>query len=156
MRDASANPMVLREYPITEGDSVIGYIDLISRRAYEYLDDAESTEIDFPDARAETLGFDPKAEATVQVFKTYHAQHSGKVSLGRVWSGEIKYSQNVGGQRIGGIQKIVGANAEKLNSACAGDIRPACRPGCGPAGGNPRRLGALGPLPIFLNYYAGV
>ena len=75
-----------------------------------------------PDARAETLGFDPEAEAAVQVFKTYHAQHSGKVSLARVWSGEIRDSQTIGGQRIGGLQKLVGANAEKLTSASAGDI----------------------------------
>ena len=179
MRDVSSHPLLLREYPITEGDSVTGYIDLISRRAYTYVDNAESTEIEFPAdladeveiargdmleiladfddtileklledelpdvdeiyakaaeamrngqlvpvyfgsaeknhgirrvlkalrheapqpaARAESLGFDPAAETTVQVFKTYHAQHSGKVSLARVWSGEAKDGQTVGWQ----------------------------------------------------------
>jgi elongation factor G len=48
MREVSANPLLLREYLITEGESVIGYIDLISRRAYAYVDNAESTEIGFP------------------------------------------------------------------------------------------------------------
>ena len=203
MREVSANPLLLREYPITEGESVTGYIDLISRRAYAYVDNAESTEIGFPEdladeveiargdmleiladfddtileklledelpdveeiyaraaeamrngqlvpvyfgsaeknhgirrvlkalrheapqpaARAESLGFEPDAEATVQVFKTYHAQHSGKVSLARVWSGTVTDGQTLGGNRIGGMQKPVGANTEKISSAGPGDV----------------------------------
>lgn len=203
MREVSANPLLLREYLITEGESVIGYIDLISRRAYAYVDNAESTEIGFPKnladeveiargdmleiladfddmileklledelpdveeiyaraaeamrngqlvpvyfgsaeknhgirrvlkalrheapqpaARAESLGFEPDAEATVQVFKTYHAQHSGKVSLARVWSGTVTDGQTLGGNRIGGMQKPVGANTEKISSAGPGDV----------------------------------
>ena len=203
MREVSANPLLLREYPITEGESVTGYIDLISRRAYAYVDNAESTEIGFPKnladeveiargdmleiladfddmileklledelpdveeiyaraaeamrngqlvpvyfgsaeknhgirrvlkalrheapqpaARAESLGFEPDAEATVQVFKTYHAQHSGKVSLARVWSGTVTDGQTLGGNRIGGMQKPVGANTEKISSAGPGDV----------------------------------
>ncbi|MGB0631912.1 MAG: elongation factor G [Alphaproteobacteria bacterium] len=203
MREVSAHPLLLREYPITEGEAVTGYIDLISRRAYAYVDNAESTEIDFPDdlsdeieiarsdmleiladfddtileklledeapdvdeiyakaaqamrngqlvpvyfgsaeknhgirrvlkalrheapqpaARAESLGFDPNTEATVQVFKTYHAQHSGKVSLARIWSGTVKDGQTLGGNRVGGMHKPVGANAEKITSAGPGDV----------------------------------
>lgn len=203
MREVSANPLLLREYLITEGESVIGYIDLISRRAYAYVDNAESTVIGLPEdladeveiargdmleiladfddtileklledelpdveeiyaraaeamrngqlvpvyfgsaeknhgirrvlkalrheapqpaARAESLGFEPDAEATVQVFKTYHAQHSGKVSLARVWSGTVTDGQTLGGNRIGGMQKPVGANTEKISSAGPGDV----------------------------------
>lgn len=203
LKDICANPLLLREYPITEGDAVTGYVDLVSRRAYKYVDGAESTEIDFPDAlsdevevareemletladfddtileklleeqipdideiyskaaeamrnghlvpvyfgsaennhgirrvlkalrhdapqpdkRAENLGFDPAGAATVQVFKTYHAQHSGKVSLGRVWAGEIGDGQTLSGNRIGGLQKMVGSQAEKISSAGLGDV----------------------------------
>jgi len=75
-----------------------------------------------PAARAESLGFEPDAEATVQVFKTYHAQHSGKVSLARVWSGTVTDGQTLGGNRIGGMQKPVGANTEKISSAGPGDV----------------------------------
>ena len=75
-----------------------------------------------PVARAESLGFEPDAEATVQVFKTYHAQHSGKVSLARVWSGTVTDGQTLGGNRIGGMQKPVGANTEKISSAGPGDV----------------------------------
>lgn len=203
MRAVSAHPLLLREYPITEAEAVTGYIDLISRRAYRYVDNAESVEIDFPahladeveiargemleiladfddgileklleeelpdvdeiyakaaeamrrgelvpvyfgsaehnhgirrvlkalrheappaDVRAKSLGFDPSAEPTVQVFKTYHAQHSGKVSLARVWSGDIKDGQTIGGNRIGGLQKLVGSQAEKITRAGPGDV----------------------------------
>lgn len=203
MRSVSANPLLLREYPITEGEAVTGYVDLISRRAYRYVDNAESEEIAFPDQlsdeveiargdmlefladfddtileklleeempdideiyekaaaamrrgelvpvyfgsaeqnhgirrvlkalrheapqpdiRARSLGFDPAAETTAQVFKTYHAQHSGKVSLARIWSGEVTDGQTLGGSRIGGLQKRLGGNAEKLTSAGPGDV----------------------------------
>ena len=203
MRGVSAHPLLLREYPITEGEAVTGYVDLISRRAYRYVDNAESTEIDFPDAladeveiargemletladfddsileklleeelpeideiyakaaeamrrgelvpvyfgsaeanhgirrvlkalrheapppdmRAAALGFDPAADTTVQVFKTYHAQHSGKVSLARVWSGGVKDGQTLGGSRIGGLQKLTGAQSTKVSQAGPGDI----------------------------------
>jgi len=203
MREVSANPLLLREYPITEGESVTGYIDLISRRAYAYVDNAESTVIGLPEdladeveiargdmleiladfddtileklledelpdveeiyaraaeamrngqlvpvyfgsaeknhgirrvlkalrheapqpaARAQSLGFEPDAKAIVQVFKTYHAQHSGKVSLARVWSGTVTDGQTLGGNRIGGMQKPVGANTEKISSAGPGDV----------------------------------
>lgn len=203
MRSVSAHPLLLREYPITEGEAVTGYVDLISRRAYRYVDNAESAEIDFPedlgdeveiargemleiladfddsileklleeeqpdvdeiyakaaeamrrgelvpvyfgsaeqnhgirrvlkalrheapqpDVRAESLGFDPTGEATVQVFKTYHAQHSGKVSLARVWAGEVRDGDTLGGSRIGGMQKPAGAQAGKVTRAGPGDI----------------------------------
>ncbi|MEE2662030.1 MAG: elongation factor G [Pseudomonadota bacterium] len=203
IRAVSNNPLLLREYPITENESVTGYVDLISRRAYNYVDGAESNEIEFPPhlteeieiargemleivadfddsileklledevpdvdeiyekaaeamrrgqlvpvyfgsaeknhgirrvlkalrheapqpaMRAENLGFDAAGEATAQVFKTYHAQHSGKVSLARIWSGAIKDGQTLGGVRIGGMQKLVGADTQKLSSAAAGDV----------------------------------
>lgn len=55
----SARPLLLREYPITEGDpgaaTVTGYVDLVSRRAYRYVDGAESSEIDFPDQLADEI-----------------------------------------------------------------------------------------------------
>ncbi|MEC7488099.1 MAG: elongation factor G [Pseudomonadota bacterium] len=203
IRTVSSKPLLLREYPITDGEAVSGYIDLISRRAYKYVDGAESTEIEFPQGlsdeveiargemleiladfddtileklledelpevdevyvkaaeamqngqlvpvyfgsaeknhgirrvlkalrheapqpivRAESLGFSFDAEPTAQVFKTYHAQHSGKVSLARVWSGEIREGQTLGGIRIGGLHRLMGANVEKITKAVAGDV----------------------------------
>lgn len=203
LKDAAGMPMLLREYPITDGETVVGHVDLTSRRAYSYVDGEESKEIEFPEAlsdevaiareemveelvdfddtilekmlededikadeiyeksakimcdraivpvffgsaershgvrrllkalrheapqpeqRTAALGFDPNGDPAVQVFKTFHAQHSGKVSLGRVWSGEIADGQTLGGSRIGSLQTLVGSQNEKIASAVFGDV----------------------------------
>jgi len=203
LKEAAGTPMFLREYPIADGDTVVGYIDLASRRAYSYVDGKDSEEIEFPEAlsdevtiareemlevlvdfddailekmleeeipeaeevyekaakimqdgdivpvffgsaershgvrrmlkalrhdapppekRAADLGFEPDGEAAVQVFKTFHAQHSGKISLARVWSGEVSDGQTLGGTRIGSLQLMVGSQAEKISKAAFGDV----------------------------------
>ena len=203
IRSISGVPLLLREYPIFKDETVIGYIDLISRRAYAYVEGAESKEMEFPKefseevelarqelletladfddkileklledelphvdeiyakaalamqkgqlvpvyfgsaeknygirrllkalrheapqpgVRAEKLNIDPKGEVAVQVFKTYHAPHSGKVSLARIWAGEVKDSQILSGCRISGIQKILGGDIEKVSSASIGEV----------------------------------
>ncbi|MCE2474020.1 MAG: elongation factor G [Alphaproteobacteria bacterium] len=203
LKEASGTPMLMREYPITDGETVVGYVDLTSRRAYSYVDGKESEEIEFPEAladevtlareemlevlvdfddaileklleeevpeadevyekaakimrdgdvipvffgsaershgvrrllkalrhdaprpeqRAAKLGFDPNGEAAVQVFKTFHAQHSGKISLARVWSGTVSDGQTLGGARIGSLQTMVGSQADKISKAAFGDI----------------------------------
>lgn len=203
LKEASGTPMLMREYPITDGEAVVGYVDLTSRRAYSYVDGKESEEIEFPDAladevtlareemlevlvdfddaileklledevpevdevyekaakimqdgdvvpvffgsaershgvrrllkalrhdaprpeqRAANLGFDPNGDAAVQVFKTFHAQHSGKISLARVWSGTVSDGQTLGGARIGSLQTMVGSQADKISEAAFGDV----------------------------------
>ncbi len=203
LKDVTGTPLLLREYPIRDGEAVTGYVDLASRRAYSYVEGKESTEIEFPESlsdevtlareemlevlidfddalleqmleektpeaaevyektakimrdrdivpvffgsaernhgvrrllkalrhdapqpaeRAAHLGFDPDGEAAVQIFKTFHAQHSGKISLARVWSGEIADGQTLGGARIGSLQALVGSQTEKIPSAGFGDV----------------------------------
>lgn len=203
LKEASGTPMLMREYPITDGETVVGHVDLTSRRAYSYVDGQESEEIEFPEAladevtlareemlevlvdfddaileklleeevpeadevyekaakvmrdgdivpvffgsaershgvrrmlkalrhdaprpeqRAANLGFDPNGDAAVQVFKTFHAQHSGKISLARVWGGTVSDGQTLGGARIGSLQTMVGSQADKISEAAFGDI----------------------------------
>ena len=203
LKNVAAVPLLLREYPITEGEAVTGYVDLSSRRAYSYVDGAESKEIEFPEAlsdeieiareemletladfddsileklledevpdvdeiyakaadamrdgqlvpvffgsaerthgirrllkalrhdtpgpelRAASLGFDSAAAATLQVFKTCHAQHSGKISLARIWAGEIRDGQTLGGGRVGSLLKMLGSQTEPIQSASVGVV----------------------------------
>lgn len=68
------------------------------------------------------LGIEPKGEALVQVFKTLHAAHVGKLSIARVWRGEISDGMTLGGQRLSGIYHLFGAKQEKLPKAIAGDV----------------------------------
>jgi elongation factor G len=74
---------------------------------------------------AERLGV-AKGEAVAQVVKTWHTTHGGKLSLARVFGGEIGEGMNVlgaGGEsaRVSGVFKPFGANFEKRGPAGAGE-----------------------------------
>lgn len=203
LREVACAPLLLREYPVVSGESVTGYVDLISRRAYSYVEGQESAETGFPDdiadeielartemletvadfddtileklledelpdvdevyskvggalrdghlvpvyfgsaernfgirrvlkalrhdtpgpeRRAAALGLGGGGDAVVQVFKTLHAQHSGKVSVGRVWRGEVSDGQTLAGARVGGLQRLFGGQPGKLAKAGPGDV----------------------------------
>jgi elongation factor G len=61
-------------------------------------------------------------DTVAQVIKTYHAPHSGKLTLVRVWSGQVSDGMSLGGVRVAGVLKLSGANQEKLGSAGAGAV----------------------------------
>jgi elongation factor G len=65
---------------------------------------------------------DPGREAVAQVIKTYHAPHSGKLSLVRVWNGTVSDGMTLGGVRVAGILRLTGAHQEKLAAAQAGEV----------------------------------
>ncbi|MBT5047735.1 MAG: elongation factor G [Rhodospirillaceae bacterium] len=75
-----------------------------------------------PDDSAARLGINASGEAVAQVFKTLHAAHSGKLSLARVWRGEISEGETLGGMRVGGLSKLMGANQTKSAKAVLGDV----------------------------------
>jgi elongation factor G len=75
-----------------------------------------------PDQSAQRLGIEPDGEAIAQVFKSLHAAHSGKLSIARVWRGEVSEGDTLSGQRIGGISKLMGSNQAKLTKAGLGDV----------------------------------
>jgi elongation factor G len=66
-------------------------------------------------------------DTVVQVIKTYHAPHSGKMSLVRVWSGAVNDGMTLGGVRVAGVLRLTGANQEKLASAPAGEVAALAR-----------------------------
>ena len=61
-------------------------------------------------------------ETVAQVIKTYHAPHSGKLSLTRIWSGQVTDGMTLNGVRVGGVLRLTGANQEKLAAASPGDV----------------------------------
>lgn len=75
-----------------------------------------------PNDSAARLGIDASGEAVAQVFKTLHAAHSGKLSIARVWRGEISEGETLGGKRVGGLSKLMGANQSKVTKAGLGDV----------------------------------
>jgi elongation factor G len=68
----------------------------------------------------------PNGAATLQVLKTFHTAHGGKLSLSRVLAGAIADSATVyGGKgqdaRIAGMFTLMGATPQKIGKAEAGD-----------------------------------
>jgi elongation factor G len=83
---------------------------------------------DVPDVAtcAERLGVPKGNDAVVQVLKTYHTMHGGKLSLGRILSGHLKDGatlyRSVGGDtRVGGMFALKGQEQIKLTEAGPGD-----------------------------------
>ena len=65
-------------------------------------------------------------DTVVQILKTYHSSHGGKLSLGRVMSGTLKdgavlHTGTGGDARVGGISALKGETQTKLSEAQAGD-----------------------------------
>ena len=75
-----------------------------------------------PSVTAARIGVDPNGPTVVQVLKNYHLPHSGKLSLARVWSGEVKDGMTLGGMRVGGVYRMLGAQHENVGSAGPGEI----------------------------------
>ena len=75
---------------------------------------------------ASRLGLHANGEAVVQILKTYHSSHGGKLSLARVLAGTLKDGtllrrQDGGEARVGGIFALKGEAQTKLAEAVAGD-----------------------------------
>ena len=80
-----------------------------------------------PSRTNERLGIDPAGEPVLQIIKTYHLPHAGKLSLARVWAGEVKdgmtlKSPSSGDMRLSGVFKMFGADHKSVGSAIAGEI----------------------------------
>ncbi|CAA6605313.1 Elongation factor G-like protein [Rhodospirillaceae bacterium LM-1] len=58
----------------------------------------------------------------VQIFKTLHAAHTGKMSLARIWKGEVADGQNIAGARVVGVMSLQGAKHEKKPKAVEGEV----------------------------------
>jgi elongation factor G len=88
------------------------------RRLFQALcDEAPRVE-----ATAARLGLPEGKDALVQVFKTVHAQHVGKLSISRVWRGEVVDGSSLAGNRVSGINRLMGAQQMKQQKATAGEV----------------------------------
>lgn len=77
-------------------------------------------------AVAKRLGVKADGQAHVQILKTYHSAHGGKLSLARVLSGSLKdgvvlHGGTQGETRISGIFALQGGSAARLSTAGPGD-----------------------------------
>ena len=201
----SSRPLVPQQYPIRQGEELVGYIDLISEQAYQYhpgnpadpiplpenlqveekiareemletladfddhlleelieeieppqeeiiqdfkkelsadlivpvffgiaeqdygvrpLLDALVKEAPAPNITAERRGLktDGKGDTIAQVLKTYFTPQGGRLSLVRVWQGELTDGMVLNNVRAGGLYKLMGQQTESVNKASAGEI----------------------------------
>ncbi len=80
-------------------------------------------EVPGPAATAARIGIAPLAgDTAVTVFKSYHQPHTGKLSLVRVWTGAVQEGSVLGGQRVGGVNRMKGHELAKLASAGPGEV----------------------------------
>ena len=68
------------------------------------------------------LAIEPEGAAVAQVFKTYLAAHAGKLGFARVWHGTITDGMTLGGERLSGLYRMMGAEQQKLAEAVAGEV----------------------------------
>ena len=86
--------------------------------------DAVVKETPAPTVTAQRRGLEAQidGDTLVQVLKTYFTPQGGRLSLVRVWQGELKEGAVLNGVRAGGIYRLMGQQQEHISSAAVGEI----------------------------------
>lgn len=72
---------------------------------------------------AERLGIEsPDGGPVARVFKTVHAGHAGKLSVARLFAGDLAEGGHIGGARPSGLFHLMGQKHDKTPKAAAGDV----------------------------------
>lgn len=88
-----------------------------------HLMDALLREAPTPETTAKRRGLDSSAETPVaQVLKTYYTPQGGKLSLVRVWQGQLTDGIVLNGVRVGGLYRLFGQQPQSVSEASAGEI----------------------------------
>ena len=76
-----------------------------------------------PETTAERRGITSNVDAPLaQVLKTYYTPQGGKISLVRVWQGNLTDAIVLNGVRAGGLYRLMGQQSGQLTEAQAGEI----------------------------------
>ena len=73
-------------------------------------------------ATIERWDIDSGGDTMAQVFKSQNGAQSGKLSVARIWRGEIADSANLNGSRVSGIFKLMGHQQDKVAKAGPGEV----------------------------------
>ena len=88
-----------------------------------HLIDALLREAPTPETTAERRGLKSGAQTPVaQVLKTYYTPQGGKLSLVRVWQGQLTDGIVLNGVRAGGLYRMFGQQQQPISEASAGEI----------------------------------
>lgn len=75
-----------------------------------------------PAVTAARLGVPEGEGLAASVIRTYHAPHTGKMSIARLWRGAVKDGDTLGSERISGLYRLMGADSQKIDSAGVGEL----------------------------------
>lgn len=75
-----------------------------------------------PAATAARLGIAPTGGPVAQVFRTMYFGQFGKLSLVRVWEGDLRDGAALGRDRVGSVNQLFGRRATAKGSAIAGEV----------------------------------
>ena len=75
-----------------------------------------------PSETAGRLGVPREGPALATVLKTHHLQHTGKLSLARVWRGQLQDGMTLNGARVGGLLRVMGHDLQKKPNAGVGEV----------------------------------
>jgi elongation factor G len=84
--------------------------------------EALAKEAPAPEVTRHHRGIEAGGEPLGQVLKTFYTPQGGKLSLVRVWRGEVKDGDSLNGDRLGGIYDLMGNQQTSLTRAEAGQI----------------------------------
>jgi len=84
--------------------------------------EALAKEAPAPEVTRHHRGIAAEGEPLGQVLKTFYTPQGGKLSLVRVWRGEVKDGDSLNGDRLGGIYDLMGNQPTSLPQAEAGRI----------------------------------
>jgi elongation factor G len=112
-RDLGADLIVPVFFGVAEAD--YGVLPLL---------DALVKESPSPNLTAQRRGLeaDPDGDTVVQVLKTYFTTQGGRLSLVRVWQGQLTDGMMLNGERAGGLYRLMGQQQIPINQASVGEI----------------------------------
>lgn len=96
------------------GNGVLRLWKALRHEAPHHEETMTRLDVDADDAKGNSL--------SATVFKTLHQSHTGKLSLARLWRGQIAENAQLGGRRLSGLYRLMGGQSEKMPLAQAGDV----------------------------------
>ena len=75
-----------------------------------------------PTQTAQRLGIPADGPALASVLKTFHLPHTGKLSIARIWRGQLQDGMTLNGARVGGLFRIMGHDLQKKPNAGVGEV----------------------------------
>src|SRR3546814_20600675 len=74
------------------------------------------------DWSSDVCSSDLGSSLAASVIRTYHAQHTGKMSIARIWRGSVKDGDSLGSEKVSGLYRLMGGENQQAASAEPGEL----------------------------------